>query len=93
MPTFGWFPEMQLALNSAHPLFRKILGQGGNFLIVLWTQVFLSLKVYVEKMYTLYIHANHRQEPSDWDGSYHKPEPIVSSYMTLLRSLYSTIVR
>lgn len=55
MPTFGWLPKMQLALNSAHPLFRKILGQGGNFLTVLWTQVFVSLKVYVKKC-TLYIY-------------------------------------
>ena len=45
---------MQLALNSAHLLFSKILGQGGNFLTVLWTQVFVSLQVYVKKC-TLYI--------------------------------------
>ena len=54
MSTFGWLPKMQLALNSAHLLFRKILGQGGNFLTVLWTQVFVSLQVYVKKC-TLYI--------------------------------------
>ena len=46
---------MQLAFNSAHPLFKKILGQDGNFLTVLWTQVFVSLKVYVKKC-TLYIY-------------------------------------